>query len=274
MKTSQWTLVLLMALATTAAFAQEEQAPASCNATEIAAAPTRPTVTTSTATTQCGVLEADYGLTSFLPGDDTHQEVLGGSLRYGITPRIDFRWGVDNMHSYYGAGTHLLGTGDNWLGGRVRLTSEKQTWASTAFMYTIKLPTASVADGFGTGFTDHSFTVIASKDIRKWHFDFNTIETLAGRPVSGFDTNNTLALAAAHPLKGKWGAVYEAWGQTELNAVNPAFASNLVGFTYNLSERTVFDSGVDLGITPDAPRARLLLGVTYAIGNLNSMFRR
>jgi hypothetical protein len=75
-------------------------------------------------------------------------------------------------------------------------------------------------------------------------------------------------------LKGKWGAVYEAWGQTELNAVNPAFASNLVGFTYNLSERTVFDSGVDLGLTPVAPRVRLLVGVTYAIGNLNSMFRR
>jgi hypothetical protein len=274
-KKTQWILVLLVTIAfTSVASAQEEQAPAGCNATEITAAPTRPTVTTSTTTTQCGVLEADYGLTSFLPGDGTHQEVLGGSLRYGITPRIDFRWGVDNMHSYYGANTHFLGTGDNWLGGRVRLTSEKQTWASTAFAYTIKLPTASVADGFGTGFVDHSFTFIASKDVRKWHFDFNSIETLAGRPVSGFDTNNTLALAAAHPLKGKWGIVDEGWGQTRLNAVNPAFASNLIGFTYNLSERTVFDCGADLGLTPDAPRAGLLVGVTYAIGNLNAMFRK
>jgi hypothetical protein len=268
-------LVLTAALGfTVAACAQQEQAPAGCDATEITATPTRPTVTNSTAITQCGVVEADYGLTSFIPGNGTHQEVLGGSLRYGITPRIDFRWGGDAMHSYYGSGNHFVGTGDNWLGGRVGLTSEKQTWASTAFIYTIKLPTASVVDGFGTGFVDHSFTFIASKDIRKWHFDFNTIELLGGREGSGFDTNNTLALAAAHPLKGKWGMVYEAWGQTELNAVNPAFASNLVGVTYNLSPRAVFDGGVDLGITPDAPRARLLVGATYSLGKLNSLFRK
>ncbi len=257
-----------------AGFAQETSGPVSCTSNEITATPKRPTVTNSTATTQCGVVEADYGVTSLLPGDGTHHEVLGGSLRYGITPRVDFRWGVDNMHSYYGGGDHLLGQGDNWLSGRVRLTSEKQTWASTAFQYTIKLPTASVTDGFGTGFVDHSFTFIASKDIQKWHFDFNAIELLAGRPGSGFDTNMTMALAAAHPIKGKWGAVYEAWGQTELNAANPAFASNLLGLTYNLSQRTVLDGGVDLGLTPVAPRARLLVGATYSLGNLNSLFRK
>jgi hypothetical protein len=259
---------------TCGAYAQQEETTAGCNAPEITATPTRPTVTTSTAITQCGVVEADYGLTSFIPGNGTHQEVLGGSLRYGITPRIDFRWGTDNMHSYYGGGTHLVGTGDNWLGGRVGLTSEKQTWASTAFMYTIKLPTAGIVDGFGTGFVDHSFAFIASKDIRKWHFDFNTIELLGGREGSGFDTNNTLALAASHPVKGKWGMVYEAWGQTELNAASPAFASNLVGVTYTLSPRAVFDGGVDLGITPEAPRARLLVGATYSLGKLNSLFRK
>src|SRR5689334_5025715 len=104
---------------TLAACGQENEAPAGCSASEIAAAPTRPTVTTSTTTTQCGVAEVDYGLSSLVPGDGTHHEVLGGSLRFGITPRIDFRWGIDNMHSYYGGGTHLLGAGDNWLSGRV-----------------------------------------------------------------------------------------------------------------------------------------------------------
>lgn len=275
MKNSRWIFIFAAAfLLSSAAFAQEEEAPAGCGAAEITATPTRPTVTTSTTLTQCGVAEADYGLTSLLPGNGTHHEVLGGSLRYGITPRVDFRWGGDSLHSYSGGGTHLLGTGDNWLGGRVRLTSEKQTWVSTAFMYTIKLPTASSAAGFGSGFTDHSFAFIASKEARGWHFDFNAIELLGGRPVAGFDKNTTLALAAAHPLKGKWGMVYEAWGQTELNAESPAFASNLVGVTYNLSRRVVFDGGVDLGITPNAPRARLLVGATYSLGNLYSFFRK
>lgn len=274
MKNPGWTLVFIAVLTfTTVAFAQEEAA-VGCTSNQITAAPTRPTVTNSTTTTQCGVVEADYGLTSLLPGDGTHHEVLGGSLRYGITPRIDFRWGIDNMHSYYGGGDHIVGTGDNWLGGRVRLTGEKQTWISTAFMYTIKLPTAGTADGFGTGFVDHSFTFIASKDIRKWHFDFNTIELLGGRPGDGFDTNTTLALAAAHPLKGKWGMVYEAWGQTSLNAVSPAFASNLVGVTYNFSDRFIFDGGVDLGVTSDAPRARLLVGATYSVANLHSWVKK
>lgn len=275
MKHFQQSLIFIVALGLTCcAYAQQEETTAGCNSTEITATPTRPTVTNSTATTQCGVLEADYGVTSLVPGDGTHHEVLGGSLRYGITPRIDFRWGADNMNSYSGGGTHVVGTGDNWLSGRVALTSENQTWASTAFMYTIKLPSASVADGFGTGFVDHAFTFIASKEIRKWHFDFNTIELLGGRAASGFETNTTLALAVSHPLKGKWGAVYEAWGQTRLNEETPAFAANLVGVTYALSPRAVFDAAVDLGVTPGAPRARLLVGATYSLGKLNSLFRK
>jgi hypothetical protein len=275
LKNFRWTLAIFVAVAfTAAACAQQEEAPAGCNSTEITATPSRPTVTNSTTTTQCGVVEADYGLTSLVPGNGTHHEVWGGSLRYGITPRVDFRWGSDSMHSYYGGGNHWMGTGDNWLSGRVGLTTEKQTWASTAFMYTIKLPSASVADGFGSGFVDHAFTFIASKEIRAWHFDFNTIELLGGRQAPGYETNTTLALAAAHPLKGKWGMVYEAWGQTKLNEEAPAFAANLVGVTYTLSHRAVLDAAVDLGVTPDAPRARLLIGATYSLGNLNSLFKK
>lgn len=275
MKSIRQSLIVVAVLSfAVAAFAQQEETPVGCHSSEVTAAPTRPTVTTSTTTTQCGVVEADYGLTSLIPGDGTHQEILGGSLRYGITPRIDFRWGVDNLHSYYVHGAHLLGEGDNWIGGRISLTSEKQTWISTGFMYTLKMPSASVIDRFGTGFVDHSFTFIASKDINKWHFDFNTIELLGGRRGSGFDTNTTLALAAAHPVRGKWGLVYEAWGQTELNADTPGFASNLVGVTYSLSHRAVFDGGVDLGLSPEAPRARLLMGATYSLGNLYSMFKK
>lgn len=271
--TRQFVVIAVLAFSAFAV-AQQESASVGCHSSELTAAPTRPTITSSTTTTQCGVVEADYGLTSVLPGDGTHQEIAGGSLRYGITPNIDFRWGGDSLHSYYGNGTHVMGTGDNWLGGRIRLTSEKQTWASTAFSYTIKLPSASAVEGFGSGFTDHSFTFIASKDIQKWHFDFNAVQLLGGRPGSGWDTNTTLALATSHPLKGKWGAFYEAWGQTRLNASSPAFASNIMGVTYTLSPRAVLDCGTNLGLTPEAQRAWLMIGATYSLANLNTLFKR
>jgi len=118
---------------------------------EITAAPTRPTVTSSTTTTQCGVVEADHGITAVVPGNGTHNEVLGGSLRYGITPRLDFRWGADNLHTTAGNAAMVHGTGDNCVGARYRLTSEKQTWLSLAAMYTYKFCTANPAKGFGTG---------------------------------------------------------------------------------------------------------------------------
>jgi hypothetical protein len=122
---------------------------------------------------------------------------------------------------------------------------------------------------------DHAFTALASKDLGKFHVDFNAGYLLAGRPAGhAFDTNYNFALAFSHPLRGKWGITGEAYGESTLNLATPAYASTLWGVTYALTPRLVLDSGLDLGITRYAPQAHVFAGFTYAIADLYRPWRR
>jgi len=67
--------------------------------------------------------------------------------------------------------------------------------------------------------------------------------------------------------------VIEAYGYTFLNPNSPAFASLMAGVTYQARSRLVLDSGFDLGVTPDAPRERVYVGITYAIADVYSWLR-
>jgi hypothetical protein len=265
--------LMLCALAfSAAARAQAPEEKPTCTSKSNGAVATRPTVANSTATAQCGVVEADYGWSDSVLRSGDATGVLTGALRYGVTSKLEFRYASDNLHMYSGNGQTVTGGGDNWLSARYRLTEQKQTWASLGVMYTAKLPNASLAKGFGTGYTDHSVALLASKDLGKWHTDFNMIQLFAGRPGSGVDQNTTLALAVWHPINKKWNAVNETYGNTPLNSATPWFASDFVGATYNVTPLFVLDGGVDLGLMPTAPRARFQVGMTYSIGNFNSLF--
>lgn len=265
--------IFALSLAVGTVLAQDAKEDHSCSDGAAGAVPARPTVANSTSTLRCGMMEMDYGFSdSFLRSGDA-TAVMTGAVRYGVTSRLEFRGASDTLRMYSGPGSTQTGGGDYWMGARYRLTEQKQTWASLGVMYTAKLPNASVSKGFGTGFTDHAVALLASKDLGKWHADFNMIQTFAGRPVAGFDQNSTLALAVSHPLSKKWGALNELYGSTPLNAANSWFASNLIAATYSATPFLVFDGGVDVGLTPNAPRARLQFGMTYTVGNMVSLFK-
>jgi hypothetical protein len=259
---------------TVASQAQAPAEPPNCFSATAGAVATRPTVSNSTATAQCGVVEVDYGFSDSILRSGDKTGVFTGAVRYGITPKLEFRWASDNLHMYQGGGQTVTGGGDNWLSGRYRLTEQKQTWASLGVMYLVKVPNASATKGFGSGYFDHLVMGMASKDLGKWHADFNFIQTFAGREHSGYDQNTTLALAVWHPITKKWNAVNELYGSTPLNTATPWFASDFVGATYSVTPVFVLDGGVDVGLMPTAPRARLQFGMTYSVGNINSLFVR
>lgn len=73
--------------------------PDPCALGEVVANPTRPNWDTSASTTQCGVVETDYGWLDQSMGAGVRQQMLVSSLRYGLTPRLDLRWGLTNHMS-------------------------------------------------------------------------------------------------------------------------------------------------------------------------------
>jgi hypothetical protein len=246
----------------------------SCISSSVISVPSRPTVANATDTTQCGVVELEYGLERQWPGDGANRDDLSGGLRFGLTPKLDFHWSSSEFVHLMNGGGDRTGYGDNWLGLKYRFLGQTKHRPALGVFYDAKVPSASVALGLGSGKVDHSISFLASKDVRKLHFDFNVVELLAGRPAAtGFDHNTGFALATWVPVTKRLTGVVEPYGYNSLNPGNPAFASAMVGFNYKVQPRVYVDAGLDLGVTHDAPHKRVYVGITYAMANLYSWMK-
>jgi hypothetical protein len=236
--------------------------------------PSRPTVTSATDTTQCGVVEVEYGLERQWPGGGANRDDLTGGLRFGLTPSLDFHWfSSDFLHIMDGSGNRT-GFGDTWLGLRYRFLKQTKRRPSLGVYYVAKIPSASAALGLGSGQVDHAISFLASKDVHRLHFDFNLIELLAGRAdPSGFDHDTGFALASWLTVSRHLNLVLEPYGYTQLNATTPAFASTMIGGNYRVGRRLYLDGGIDFGVTSSAPSERVFVGITYALGNAYSWLR-
>jgi len=234
-----------------------------------ASVPSRPTVANATDTTQCGVMELEYGLERQWPGGGAKRDDLSGGLRFGLMPKLDFHWSSSEFVHLMSADGDRTGYGDNWLGLKYRLVGQTKHRPGLGVFYDAKVPSASAALGLGSGKVDHSISFLAGKDVRKVHFDFNVIELLAGRPTAtGFDHNTGFALATWVPVTKRLTGVVEPYGYNSLNQFTPGFASTMVGFNYKVQPRVYLDGGLDVGVSHDAPRKRVFVGVTYAIANM------
>ena len=270
--------ILLLAICMIAGDSRaQETSPApegSCLSTSFVSVPSRPTVTSATDTTPCGVVEVEYGLERQWPGGGANHDDLSGGLRLGLTHNLDLHWASGAfLHVMDGSGDRT-GFGDTWLGLRYRFLYQKRRRPSLGVYYTAKIPSANVALRLGSGQVDHSISLLASKDIRRLHFDFNVIELLSGRAdAPAFDRDTGFALAAWMPVTHHLNLVLEPYGYTSLNRSSPAFASVTAGFNYQLRPRLYLDGGLDVGVTSGAPRERVFVGITYAIKNLYAWVR-
>lgn len=242
--------------------------------TTVVSVPSRPTVSNGADTTQCGVVEAEYGFERQWPGGSAHRDDLSGGLRFGLTPHLDFHWASgDFWHIVDEAGTRT-GFGDTWIGLKYHFLTQTRIRPSLGIFYQAKVPTADETKEIGSGEVDHAISLLVSKDISRFHFDFNVSPLLAGRHGSpGVDHNIALALSFSVPLTHRLSLVGEGYGYTSLNDQTPSIASVMAGVTYQVRPRFVLDAGFDTGTTPAAPPERVYVGATYAIGNLYSLFR-
>ncbi len=224
---------------------------------ELTAVPNRPTVSTPAQPVQPGVLETEWGLDAA-----ASQQDINGLLKFGVSKNFELR--ATNNPLLANSGTH--GVGDTGVGFKYRFSQDSGHRPSFAFMYMAKLPTAG--DVLGSGEVDHAFTFLASKDLGKHHFDFNSVVNLLGRPQGGFDHDVLNALAWSHPLGGKWATTAEFSGVTSPNAFTSESAQFLAAVTYTVRPRLVLDCGMAARITGDIPNATFIAGFTYSIAGL------
>lgn len=246
--------------------AAQVETPDACAQKEVVANATRPAWDYAASTTQCGVLETDYGFLGQPVGAGVSQQMLVTSMRYGLTPKLDLRWGLTN-HIWQGGGgaQSLQGVGDQWLGVRYRFHEQGQSMGWTpamAFLYAAKVPTANPAKGFGSGFVDHQFLFIASRDWGRNHFDFNTVGMLAGG-LRGHDGAVQFGLALTRPVTKKLSCILESYGGSQ-PGISDRFGAGFAGATFALRPQLVIDGALSRSYTAGTSRQQVTIGITYA----------
>jgi hypothetical protein len=243
----------------------KQPAPADpCHLAEVTSSPTRPNWDTSASTTQCGVIELDGGWLNQPMGGGVKQTMILSSLRYGLTPKLDLRWGLTNHLTQSGGGTaSLKGTGDQWLMARYRFLEQSSRLPALAFLYGVKLPTANPAKGFGTGFADHQFTLIASRDLGRNHFDFNAVGAVVGEN-GGHDGSAQFGLALTRAVTQKITGMLEGYGGPQPGTPD-RFGAAFAGASYTVRPALVLDTAYARTYTAGSPRAQFMFGFTYAM---------
>lgn len=227
---------------------------------DLVATPNRPTVSNTAETTQCGVLELEYGVEL----GSTHQD-MNGLLKFGATKDLELRFSSDPLIA--DIGSPITGAGDFQLGAKYRLVHQKGNVPTISFSYTANLPTAQ--GNLGSGAVDHFLLLMVSKDFGKHHIDFNAQPGWYGRPHAvGFDHNWTIAGAWSHPIRGNWGIGAELSGYTRQNVAIPGEMQAIVNLDYAPKPRLVLDFGVIKRIYGNAPNAMFEAGLTYSIADL------
>jgi len=250
-----------------------------CAAGEVKANPTRPVWDNGASTTQCGVLESDFGWLWQPMGAGVSQRAFASSSRYGLTSRMDLRWGMVNRVSQSGGGGAALeGIGDQWVSARFRFIEQGRWLPAMAVGYGIKIPTANPHKGFGTGFTDHQFSWLVSRDL-PWrnHLDFNVVGTLAGEAlpgavghgltghdVTGHDGAAQFGMVLTRPISGRLNWMLESYGGSQ-PGVGDRLGVVLTAANYSLRPWLVLDAAYARTFTAGSPRQQVLLGVTYAV---------
>ncbi len=240
-----------------------------CYAGKIQNNPNRPTVANPADITQYGVLELEYGWDHGWPASGQSFTDAGGLVKFGLLCNVELRWTTTSYLKQTDSTGTQSGFGDNWIGPQIVFYKQTRAVPSIAASYAVKIPSASFARGLGSGRVDHQFTLLVSKDLYGFHFDFNASAFLVGRPgAPGFDQNAQFNLAFAHSLYKTLQLQGEFYGNTTLNPLTPGFASGLSAIVWSVTPRLEIDAGLDTGMTHFAPRRRIFAGFTYSIANL------
>jgi hypothetical protein len=256
--------VVTAALAVSPALAQQPQPADLCALALVTANPTRPAWDYAASTTQCGVAEMDSGWELQPMGAGVSQQMLVSSVRYGVTPKLDLRWGITGHMTQSGGGTGSLeGVGDQWLSARYRFYEQGRRMPAMALLYGAKIPTANPAKGFGTGFVDHQLIFVASRDLGRYHLDFNTVGTVAGE-VQGHEGAAQFGLALTRPLSSRLSLILESYGGPQ-PGTSDRFGAAFGGATYALRPGVVFDCAYTRTYTAGSPREQFLFGFTFAM---------
>ena len=223
----------------------------------------RPLTTDDAWTVEKGEFQLEVGFDALR--QDNHDREYSPSLTftYGLLERIDLGIGSGYVFFHPKEGKRENGMADTEMKLKYRLVDEKNWRPAFAVSGILKIPTASESKGLGSGQTDFGINAILTKNLsKKLALHLNLGYTFIGEN----HVNNELnySMAAQFMLTEKWALVGEVVGVNNLNGRHGDDPfSGLIGTYYLITDKIIWDAGLEIGMNKAAPDFRLTTGLTW-----------
>jgi hypothetical protein len=232
--------------------------------------PARPGVSGPAEFQKPGVLQLEYGYdANFRARNFRTQQTLPLALRFAAASRLLLEVDLDSLKSETDeTGLRQTGIGDTRVGFQVVALKDTEQHPALAFAYYAKLPSASTDKQLGTGRVDHKIILLLSKKVGETDIDVNGAYLIVGREGErGWVTGGQAAISLAREFENNFGFQVELSGQSKDDAQPPGLYA-LGALTYKASRRLVFDAGMRVGLSRDAPRVGVFAGMTVGVADL------
>lgn len=225
--------------------------------------PGRPTVSTPATLTPVGYLQFESGVLGASHSPEFSSRYgFNEVMKLSVTPRLELIASTEPLVHYRADGTSANGTAEVFLGAQAVVSHGEGSKPTIAASYFRRVYDGGVPEvDFGS--PRNSFLLLASADVKGFHYDANAIfnEQTQG-VVHRAQFGQTLSIS--HPIVGKLSLSGEIWHFTQ-----PFLRSNAVGNLWAVSYATrktlVFDAGFNRGLTSTSTRWEAFVGFTYLL---------
>ena len=228
--------------------------------TGVEANPGRPTVSTPATLVPVGYLQFETGVLGATHSPEFSSRFgLNGVIKLSVARRLELLAAAEPAVHYRAGGRKANGTGEVFLGMQAVLRRGEGARPTVAASYFRRVYDGGVPE-LDLGAPRNSFLLLASADVRGFHYDVNAIfNELVENGVSRAQFGQTLSIS--HPVSRRLTISGELWHFTQPFLHSQA-VGNLWALAYKARNNLVFDAGFNRGLTGTSTRWEVFVGFT------------
>jgi hypothetical protein len=225
--------------------------------------PGRPTVSTPATITPVGYLQFETG---FVPAynspEFSSRYSLSEAIKLAVAPRLEFLTQGEPIAHFTSEGTSANRVADIFVGAQGVLYHGEGAKPTLSVSYFHRAYDGGAPE-FDYGSPTNSFLVLASANVKGFHYDANAFFTeMEQGPVRRGQFGQSLTIS--HPFLRRFTLSGEIWHFTQ-----PFLKTNAVGnlwaVSYAARKTLVFDAGFNHGLTGTSTNWEAFVGFTYLL---------
>ena len=225
--------------------------------------PGRPTVSTPATLTPAGYLQFETGVIGANHSAEFSSAIgLNETIKFSPMHRLELLASAEPVQRSASGGIAANQASDVFLGAQAVVCPGEGPKPTIAVGY-FRRVYSGPAPNFDIGSPTNSFLVLASADVKGFHYDVNVmLNELVQDVVRRAQYGQSVSIS--HSLAGKFSVSGEIWHFTQPFLRGHA-VGNLWALGYNARKTLVLDAGFSRGLTGTSTRWEVFAGFTYVL---------